>query len=28
MKKAQILKGYNEKVRMLRLKGQEIADLI
>jgi anion-transporting ArsA/GET3 family ATPase len=28
LKKAQILKGYNEKVRMLRMKGQEIAELI
>lgn len=28
LKKAQILKSYNEKVRMLRGKGQEIADLI
>jgi hypothetical protein len=28
MKKAQILKSYNEKVRHLRIKGQEISELI
>ena len=28
MKKAMILKSYNEKIKMLRIKGQEIQELI
>lgn len=28
LRKAMILKGYNEKIKMLKIKGQEIQDLI